>query len=295
MFSYLTRHWRGELPLATSWWLNCALLSVLLLLTTISLAGPAERALIDSTGEFALFAALLALACAIVPTWQLVGLWRAAERHGHRLRGQLPARATEVVATLFMLWVIVRGLELIGDWTPTTQMALNLGPFHAELIEYPGRRELEIRGGFGFGLATRVERALEHDESIRRLRLNSRGGSWAEAGKLRRLIQRHMLNTYSSEGCRSACVSAFIAGQHRYLDRSAGLGLQMPAEPWRDLELAAFARQKVPLWFTARWRAQGTQIWFPSPAELRASGIVHTFLGELPPDGSVYGSVTGDN
>jgi hypothetical protein len=132
--------------------------------------------------------------------------------------------------------------------------------------------------------------ALTATPAVRRVRLNSGGGLLSEAVKLRELILARGLDTDSTEICSSACVSAYIAGRHRTLHRTARMGFHLPRNPGfglRDMispaytrELGYFARRGVPPWFITRWVASGRRFWYPSRAELRAAGIVQTLVGQ---------------
>jgi hypothetical protein len=75
--SYISRHWRGELPLAISYWVNGFLLTGAAATADIAL-GSADitRAPRLLTGAYAGLALLLLAAS----FWQLVGIWRSAGR-----------------------------------------------------------------------------------------------------------------------------------------------------------------------------------------------------------------------
>jgi hypothetical protein len=82
---YLARHWRGELKLPLSFWVNGVLLNLLVDLALLELifarhpAGPP-----NAYGWFAMLALMVSMT--IVTVWQLVGIWRSAQRHSARGR-----------------------------------------------------------------------------------------------------------------------------------------------------------------------------------------------------------------
>jgi hypothetical protein len=74
--SYLVRHWRGQLPLRVSFWLNYLLLSLVLIVATAAIAVALMRAFpgtVASGGRVAVWIVLVA-----VYVWQVVGAWRSA-------------------------------------------------------------------------------------------------------------------------------------------------------------------------------------------------------------------------
>ena len=75
MVEYVKAHWRGELSLARSYWVNTFLLSLLLYAAIALIEEPLSRLaiqtiLITALGSVVLFT--------VVAVWQLVGLWRSA-------------------------------------------------------------------------------------------------------------------------------------------------------------------------------------------------------------------------
>jgi hypothetical protein len=77
--SYLGRHWRGELPLATAYWINGALLGVLAALAWRLAREPAERAMATASLATLLTALVGAMATGIlILAWQFIGIWRVA-------------------------------------------------------------------------------------------------------------------------------------------------------------------------------------------------------------------------
>ena len=75
--SYIARHWRGELPLAISYWVNG------LLLFASVIAAETALAWVDITAAPQLLTGLyagLGLFAVSASVWQLVGVWRSAGR-----------------------------------------------------------------------------------------------------------------------------------------------------------------------------------------------------------------------
>ena len=80
--SYLVRHWRGELSLPVSYWINSCLstIAVFAVFSCVGLlVGPA-----DSPLGFAIVISVAWLFLIVATLWQLVGVWRSAGKHRGR-------------------------------------------------------------------------------------------------------------------------------------------------------------------------------------------------------------------
>jgi hypothetical protein len=297
MPGYVRRHWQGDLPLAVAWWLNG------IALTALSLAIPRQEwfvasvGTIDAAGEFTAFLLVGLFAMLLVPAWQVIGLYRAGDRHiatvGTILAGRLVQSGTTVLALLLALRFLIFAAEAYSG----ARIAYPIGP-DARIVPSHGGRVLDVDAGFRFGLAAQVEAALDRNPRVRRLRLTSGGGALSEAVKLRKLILERQLDTEATSLCASACVSAFIAGKQRllhrrariglHLPRNTGFGLRGPVSPFYAAELVYFSQRGVPDWFLDRWIATGRTFWYPAPSQLREAGLVTAFVGRPRPADEVY-------
>jgi hypothetical protein len=292
MIAYVRRHWRGELSLAASWWISGVLCSLPVLAIWFVPVPAGLSTHVDTTLRFSVYAAVITGLVVLLPMWQSVGIWRAANRYGLRGGARWPAPAARVGASLIALIASYEVLTLGPDLWIGSKLAYGFGGYHYKVSVMPGGRAVLLDGGISFGVTKDLERLLAAAPGIRRLVLNSGGGSLTEARKLRRVIVQHQLDTDSTRGCASACVSAYIAGRHRYLHAVAGLGFHLPRNPVRGSgnpvsadfapELRFFARLGVPRWFIARWIATGHTFWYPAPLQLREAGIVDTYVGGEP-------------
>lgn len=80
--SYFARHWRGELSLAKSWWVNGFLLWNLLVNGALFGVFTAIVTLSHPTAALAMLEAAIYYAIAIpVYIWAIVGIWRSASRY----------------------------------------------------------------------------------------------------------------------------------------------------------------------------------------------------------------------
>lgn len=287
MVAYLIRHWRGELPLWVAWWLNGVGLTALSLALEGNLGALGLDRGLDSRAGVTLFVAAGVVLLLLVPAWQVIGIFRAADRHAAEVGTPLAAYVTQGLATVLTILLALRFVMFAGESYSGLRLAYPITGWHYQ-VSVSGRL-LEVRGSISFGLADAVQAALAANPQVRRVRLNSGGGSLSEAQKLRGIIIAHDLDTDSTSGCSSACVSAYIGGHQRLLRSSARIGLHLPRNPGFGLrgplspayaaELGYFASRGVPPWFLQRWIASGRQFWYPTPLQLWQAGIVQAFYG----------------
>lgn len=297
MFSYPFRHWRGELPLAVAWWVNGVALTALSVGLDLYGGALGLQGAVDTRARFSLFLAGGVVSLLLMPAWQVIGIFRAADRHAARSGTMLAPRLTQAMTTLLTVLLAMRFLIFAGESWAGARMAYGIGSGYTIALSHGGRM-LEVRGAIVFGLAQDMRRALDANPRVRRIRLNSGGGAFSEAVKMRALILERGLDTDSTSNCSSACVSAYIAGRHRLLHRAAHLGFHLPRNPGFGRrgpvrpeyaqELAYFGRHGTPLWFRERWVATGRDFWYPTPEQLEEAGIVQAFFGAPRPGEEVY-------
>lgn len=284
--SYFVRHWRGDLSLPVSYWVNCVVLS-LVVQGTLTLA----RGGVDLTDWPQLLGAgmvLLWIAILLISVWQIVGTWRAAGSYRRRGGARLWAGATRVMLVLAALGtagnIITIGIPQSMEFG---KIALRLDYEPAQVSVIDSGRVIAIEGPIGFGLTQDVKALLDRNPDVRTIELSSIGGRVQEARKLQRLIADRQLNTSSSKGCFSACTIAFMAGAERRLSPRASLGFHryhFPGSPdsvIRDLESADrqfLISRGLPGDFVARiYSTPHADMWQPSHAELLRAGAVTSF------------------
>jgi hypothetical protein len=288
--NYIARHWRGELDLAVAFWINFVALNlVLLALRPLIEHGLLALALDDDPRRMAQLGVLhVVFVYGLITPWQVVGLWRSAGRrlagHGRRIwplasRGAVGLSLAITLVTLILGAPIYRDILLIG-----------FGPdrYGNYTITRVGDGSLlRFEGYIGYRAARDLRRILRQEPEVRGIILDSRGG-WIAAGRaLSGVIGTHALITYSFEGCHSACTTAFIAGDRRFLADEARLGFHQYAVPFPGLEaysdmhreqqrdLHLFRRQGVQPAFLARlFQAGHEEAWYPSQRELLGARVI---------------------
>lgn len=224
---YLTRHWRGELSLARSYWLNNMLLA-----TPFAMGLTGLMSWISVKGDSLQVSAIVMLV-GLVPLlalnlWCLVGAWRAAgnylREHGSLLWGWL-ARITLALGALQLAASVLFGvLPNLDDYW---QMARGIDPIgHARFSLSPDGRSLRLDGTIGMGDAARLRTLLDSEAArgLKRVELVSPGGRLLEAERMAAAIKPRGHEVRAVGTCASACTVVFLAGQPRQLTPGAQLG-----------------------------------------------------------------------
>ena len=280
--NYFVRHWRGQLPLPVSYWVNWLLVSALLAVGVLSAKDPAllER-LGTNAGSWELAVAASALAAM---AWQSVGLWRSADRY-------VVGGGRREWATLAKVCVGVGLLPVVGsalEQLPAVQQTLDARfradrPRITQLYVAKAGTEIEIAGGLSPGIATALSSTLDRTPTIRVVRLANAGGSISEAHKLAGLIAARDLVTFAPHECDGACLLAFLGGKLRYMGLGGRLGFygaivagtggagEKRNQLFREVMLA----RGVPTAFIAQaLAAADSHPWYPTTSELLQANVI---------------------
>ena len=144
--------------------------------------------------------------------------------------------------------------------------------------------EVEITGGFKYGLTDEFQKLLKASRQISVVHLDSLGGRIGEAEKLYKVIRENGLTTYVPSKCASACTLAFAGGKQRFIAPGAVLGFHSPAFPGmskadltdavaeqtRLFTMAGFSYSFV----TRALNTPNTDLWKPTVAELLAAKAI---------------------
>jgi hypothetical protein len=282
---YAARHWRGELPLGVSYWINLVLLATVapvVLLRAFSLIAGDRLPLRAVATVFVLYV----LAALGLWLWGAVGVWHSAGRHagrGGRAGWALAAKTAVVLGAistaahlytrygpqLLEFGLIAAGRDPIGEFT-------------AKLLS--DGRSVQVRGALREGSAREIERVLDAAPAVKTIVLSSQGGRLAEAKTLAGLIRARGLDTYVEEVCSSACTFAFLAGRERIATRTAKIGFHAPGFAGSDAVFEASGREFTRKIYLAAGlpgafieHALGvpsSEMWYPSGGELMQARVV---------------------
>jgi hypothetical protein len=283
--NYFVRHWRGELSLTASFWLNgCVGYVLITVINALILAGSGIG---DRFRPGVVLAAASAtwLVTGAAVVWLVTGAWRSAARYrpGGGFNWAALARLVLVICVartavtfvqsgapqLHELYQIYTGDERVGKYT---FRVLRDG------------RELEFSGGIPFGAADEFQRFIDAMGSVQLIHLNSDGGRISEAQLIAQIVQKKNLNTYVANRCMSACTIIFLSGHERLISTQGRLGFHQPdfpgmtAEERRDA-IATEEQRLRQLGLSADFAhkanlAPPNDMWIPAVPELLREGVV---------------------
>jgi hypothetical protein len=276
--NYFTRHWRGEISLPVSYWINGFVGNVFAYLAVTAIIAASDvRENYDPTLGFVAVVGAWSAAF-VVLLWQTVGIWRSASAYQK-------TKSFWGAAAKFVL--VVGVLRTIGEFSlygfPRIQDAYEILAGDERVGQHSFRvlrdgQELEFSGGITFGTAKEFEQFLDAMAGLRLVHLRSLGGRISEAQRIGDLIRKHNLDTYVPYECMSACTIIFLSGHERLITAKSRIGFHQPdlagvtpeeredliAEEesrLRSLGLSAAFARKANL-------APPDKMWFPSSAEL---------------------------
>ena len=173
--AYILMHWRGELSLAISFWRNVFLINMGLRLfenwfTKSSLIeNPVVAIQVTAFYFFVVFA--------IVFPWQMIGLWRSANRHKEQAKDRFWPGVVKVLVVLSLLgtlvimsisWPVYKDFYKIGFGKD------EYGSYQVELIDE--KSLIHLQGGLGFGISKEVGRLVDKNPNVKGIILDSHGG-----------------------------------------------------------------------------------------------------------------------
>ncbi|MFB3058720.1 MAG: hypothetical protein ACE1ZB_03205 [Gammaproteobacteria bacterium] len=287
MLKYLRQHWRGNLSLTRSFWVNLVLLFILF--------GILERFLFPPyiENESAVTTAVIAyfiVVKLIVYPWQVVGVLRTCDLRIKSDTGRSWATAAQIALVVSLAVTLLATIE---TWQSLQVFKRDMllkevsspEPLYSlDLIEQ--ETLIHLRGPFQIGITNRVADLIERYPEITGIILDSEGGQIYEGRGLARLIRDNNLQTYSLEQCLSSCTTAFVAGTTRTLGINARLGfhqyktyslipsIDVAAEQAKDM--AIFEQQGVsPEFLEKIFIHPPKSMWWPEIGVLINAGVVH--------------------
>jgi len=299
--SYILRHWRGELGLGISYWVNC-ILGTMILGIAVGLLGLADitRHPQSITASFA----CLTLFGIVLSVWQLVGVWRSAGRsiqqRQRRLKWASWAGVARAVAFLEFVSLTVNAVDY---QLPATYAMLQIAvgkdptPPHS-LRVLNGGKEIELAGGMDFGTAAELSKLLDTSPGVAVIDLDNIGGRVAEAKLVGDIISQRHLATYTAAVCASACTIAYMSGRPRYLGPNGKLGFHRYSfpglMPFQELALNQQGQQDLvaagvaPTFAATAFATPASNVWYPDAATLLAAHVVTRLT-----DGMAFSAAAG--
>jgi hypothetical protein len=276
--TYFERHWRGELSLRVSYWVNDVLLGGIAYEVAIHGISAVERA----TGEQPV--ACLGFVGGILwlwfglQIWVVRGTWRSATRS--RQCGRR-GRATIVQALLCFSMFGMISLPIV-KLAPIALAAANGRPVPViGTVLREGGRVIDFNGLVTSTSADEFRRVLDSSQPTL-VRLQSHGGLVAQARSIAAMIRTRGLDTEVSQRCASACTIMFFAGRRRSLSGGT-LGFHSYSNPLNtpqaivaeeEAERRTYLAGGVSPRFVAQiFNVPPAKIWYPTGEEIEAAGF----------------------
>jgi hypothetical protein len=280
--NYFIRHWRGELSLGVSYWVNGFLANLLLAFVVTMGVEFQERVGLRTVALLCILTFGLTIGLWF---WQIVGTWRSAARHVER--GGLKIWATLAQITLCLSALRVAGVvstTIVPEAAEFWKIVWGDKGLPAYTIEVTGPTKVEFSGGIRAGAANDLEAVLRANPMVKILRLKSGGGRIHEGLRMARLVREHSLNTYVSDYCLSAATLVFIAGRERVIGEGALLGFHGGSFPGLNNEQLRTSDERVRSFmvgagvsrdFTDRaLSTPSSKMWYPTVEELRVAHVI---------------------
>lgn len=283
---WIKNHWRGNLSLPISFWVNGSFTTVIVALLTLYVSDELDY---SDLSEASWLLATLTLYCVsmVIVVWSIVGIWRSAtsyQQKGGALKWSLTARLLALLGALgftselsqatlpiFQTLLVRAGIETLGP--PAT-------------LKVTGRT-LHIDGTITHKVTERFEALIDQHPDIDQISISSFGGRTNAAVAIASIISKRKLNTVVVGECSSGCTFIFLSGKIRKFDINASLGFHSPKIlGLSDLE-SRFESPEV----TAAYQAAGlseafiskalrtpsASMWYPSDDVLIKQGAVNSF------------------
>jgi predicted membrane channel-forming protein YqfA (hemolysin III family) len=288
--NFFVRYWRGEFSLPFSFWIVGILLGLATILVVVALNRLLDANEYNPYTSFIFFISVLVFVV-ISTIWDVVGLWRSATRYMHRRWRQRRGTFWGGLVKLLLVGSVLGGITTFVRNDALQMRELYDIAFRGDpdLPDYSLRimrngTEIEIVGGFKYGLTNDFRRLLEASPQIAVVHLDSMGGRIGEAMQVHDLIQERGLVTYVVNQCFSACTLAFAGGRERWLGSVGKLGFHGPTFPGtaqEELNAAAVSQQQLlvgdgfdPYFVSRALSTPASELWTPTNQELFAGGAI---------------------
>lgn len=287
------RHWRGELSLGVSFWLNGFILPTAFLM--MCLIASSYAALLQNYLLSSFCIVVNWLVVMAISVWSSTGIWRSANNTiaFNKVHG-----IVSIWAYLIRPWLAISSITFsilfVSVALPQLKDSFvilsgdNWGKNQIRLLN--NNTEIEVLGDLEFGISDEVEALLKQHPDVTLIHLNSPGGRIGEGYRLYDLIRYNNLTTYTSTECSSACTYAFMGGKTRIIDAQAKLGFHQPKSAGLNNDylgfdfvedIAFFVDNGVSESFIKKaYSTKPGDMWYPDRNALLDAGIITTDIDD---------------
>lgn len=285
---FIGKHWRGEYSLAVSYWF-VGICTVIVSKGIVKLTNLLSSEFNLGTRMSGTLIMLLFGVVLLLTAWQLIGVWRSADKHVQRGGNPIWVGIAKLMVVIGLIGAASSLFTQEAVLAEGARMLLgkdNISPYSIRVIG--NGTELELSGGMPFGTTEAIEKALRSSPSVRVIHLNSVGGRINEGYKLYSLIREKKLITYTSTECASACTVAFLAGKEKYLGENGKLGFHSSSIGGQEGEVVqninndirkTLKSSGVPDDFINHALSISSKdIWFPTKQELLQANVIDSVV-----------------
>lgn len=293
--NYIQRHWRGELSLAKSFWVNFVLLTFVfesLLIASIFVKN------IDVILGFRIAVIYFSACVLLIYPWQTVGLWRSCNEHIMNKNRWFWVRITQIIIVLSVITnitVLVITSPLLLFYTKTAFFQ-NRADYYSLQVINEGK-VLFFNGRIVPGLSSDVKKILNNNPQIEGIILTTQGGKREEGRRLANIISQYQLNTYVTDYCISAGTYGFLAGKERYITKDSFIGFHQGGfssnpvifgidnkflnDRVDDSQESFYLSKGINKEFVNKARlVPHEEIWLPTFKELLDAGVIHGLVDQ---------------
>lgn len=290
--NYIKQHWLGLQSLGWSLCVNFIALRLFVFVVQ-EYVQSSDLVNVDVASVLALLWVLAAHLVLLI--WQIVGVWRAAERHFSHHGTVAVLWSVELLCVLLFLHTVLFAFDAYLAVQPVSDNQARWDEMVQQRRDqyriYVGERGevLYIDGVIDLGLAKLVADSLHMQPRIHEVHLHSDGGNIYEARALAKLFSQFSLATHVEHSCASACAIAFLGGLRRSVAAQGRLGFHQyrvdadytvlatdtKTEQARDATFF-LASGISPEFVDTAFTHTADRMWWPDHAELISAGVVHT-------------------
>ncbi len=283
--NYVIRHWRGDLSLPRSYWVNLVALRLALGGLEYGVLSFAHQ--VDDPRPIVLAGAVLDLAICLVFVWQVVGVINCARKTKLRSTDHFWPNVAFVLVLLGIVATITKLPTLLpAIWSEFT-MALVPDPYNRYSFDISGDgTTLYVRGTLGFSFPAEFKSQLKEHPQVHTVIFDSLGGRMHSGLLVGEILSQGSYSTQVETKCASACVFAFMGGTHRTLGPLAKMGFHHPGWPSMISEQYVQAEITHEKEFLGRrgvrsdfiehaYATAFKDLWVPTTKELFDAGIIN--------------------
>ncbi len=293
---YIRDHWRGRHSLGWSFWINLVAIRVIVFTLEFALRGILDHS------EFLFIAAktiFFLVFHILVLGWQIIGTVRAAEAH------------MQATGSSLLLWscylACLASLIMTANVVLSTNNPIQSYDFLRTMADVQSEQRksqyqfqydkatgtLKFSGDFVIGVRRAFTSTFKRESNIRRVILESPGGSIYEARGVARILLEKKVETHIQTMCASACALAYLAGKTRSIAPEGRLGFHKydfnsaNRQPHPMIKLADehdadrnYMRKRglSESFLEKVFKQDHANIWFPATTELLQARAVHAIV-----------------